>query len=82
MPRVFVRETAACGHDLGRFLEELSAIAARDRYSDRTRGFEETCGSPYGDVDGAIRKARCGAGAEALRTCVVWGKVAGRDFRA
>ena len=73
MHREFVRETAGCGNHLGRFLEELSAIAARNRHCDRTRGFEETCGSPYGDVDGAIRKAGCGAGAEALRTCVVWG---------
>jgi len=38
MPREFVRETAGCGYDLGRFLEELSAIAARNRYCDRTRG--------------------------------------------
>ena len=63
MDREFVKETAGCGHDLGMFLEELAAIAARDRYCDRPRGFEETCGSLYGDVDGAIRKA------EEFRSC-------------
>ena len=57
LTREFVRETAACGHDLGGFLEELAAIAARDRYCDRPRGFEETCGTLYDDVDAAIRKA-------------------------
>jgi len=57
LTREFVRETAACGHDLGGFLEELASIAARDRYCDRPRGFDGTCATLYNDVDGAIRKA-------------------------
>jgi hypothetical protein len=63
LTREFVRETAGCGHDLGGFLQELAGIAARDRYCDRPRGFEETCDALYGDVDAAIRKA------EELRGC-------------
>ncbi len=63
MTREFVRETWGCGHDLGALLGDLSEIAARDRYCDRPRGFEETCGSLYGDVDAAIRKA------EEFRNC-------------
>lgn len=56
--REFIRETAACGHDLGEVLEELQGIAARERYCDRPRGFEQECETLYREVDRAIGRVR------------------------
>ena len=56
--REFIRETAYCGHDLSAVMEELQAIAARDRYCHRPRGFERECDTLYRDVDRAIERVR------------------------
>ncbi len=56
--REFIHETAGCSHDLGAVVEELHGIAARDRYCDRDRGFEQECESLYRDVDRAIEHVR------------------------
>ncbi len=56
--REFIRETAGCGRDLGALVEELHGIAARDRYCDRDRGFDQECESLYRDVDRTIEHVR------------------------
>ena len=44
--------------DLSAVMEELQGIAARDRYCNRPRGFEQDCETLYRDVDLAIDHVR------------------------
>jgi hypothetical protein len=54
MGREFCRETAACGKNLTSVMEELQAIAGREGYCERPRGFESECDTLYQEVDRAI----------------------------
>lgn len=54
----FLLEKAQCGSELGDLVKALETITGQLGYCERDRGFEETCGALYAEVDAAIDQAR------------------------